>query len=145
MTVLTLRKPTSFRLDPGRLAAHSMACGAPRGFDNRHPGGFAAAVAARFAEAWEAGAIVAPPQVRVVLYALAFDALMVAVRENDMPPGVSWPLRQVATVSFEADEVAVFGDESFAACCNALREVLRRAEDLVPALDAIAQAVDRAA
>jgi len=40
-------------------------------------------------------------------------------------------------VSFDVDEVARFGDETFEACCGTLRELLRRADRLLPALAAI--------
>jgi hypothetical protein len=120
MTVLTMREATRFRLDSGRLAADLIERGVePCGFDSRHQGGFAAAVAARFAEAWEAGAILAPPEVRAVLYRLDSSAMILALRETELPPTVRWPLRQVATVSFDVDEVACFGDESFGECCSA--------------------------
>jgi hypothetical protein len=146
MTVLTMNHSTRLRLDSGRLAADLIGRGVePCGFDNHHEGGFAAAVAARFADAWEAGAILAPPEVTAVLYPLGSRALILALRENQLPPTVRWPLRQVATVSFDVDEIACFGDESFGECCNALRELLRRAEALVPALAAMCAVEDRAA
>src|SRR4029077_3411965 len=147
MTVLTLRKATRFRLDRGRLAADLIARGVePCGFDKQHRAASPPPPSQHTSpRRGTRGRSSRRTQVRVVLYALDLDALIVAVRENDLPPGVRWPLRQVATVSFEADEVADFGDESFGGCCNALRELLRRAEDLVPALDTIGPAVDQAA
>jgi hypothetical protein len=146
MTVLTLKAPARFRLYRDRLAADLIERGIePWGFDNQHPGGFAAAVASRFAEARESGAILAPVGVKVFLYPLGSNALILALREAELPPAVGWPLRQVATVSFEVDEVACFGDESFGECCRGLEELLRRAESLMPALAAVCSVGDQAA
>lgn len=146
MTVITLSTPARFRLDSARFGAGLIDRGAePCGFDNRHPGGFAVAVAARFADAWESGAILTPPGVTVSLYPLGFSALILALRENDLPRAVEWPLRQVSTVSFDVDEVACFGDESFEECCSTLRELLRRADRLLPALAAMRSCDQRAA
>lgn len=146
MTVINIRSATRFRLDPGRLAADLIGRGIePCGFDSREEAGFAVAVAARFTQAWDSGAILAPPEVTPVLYPVGRGALILALRENDLPPSVPWPLRQISTVSFEVDEVACYGDESFGECCTALRELLRRADSLLPALRALAGAADRAA
>jgi len=54
MTVLTISATARFRLDPARFGAELIGRRIePCGFDRRHPGGFAAAVAARFADAWD--------------------------------------------------------------------------------------------
>jgi hypothetical protein len=146
MTILTPKATGRFRLDRDRLAAHLIDRGIePCGFDNHHEGGFAAAVADRFADAWTSGAILGPPEVTATLYPLDSDALILALRERELPPTVPWPLRQVATASFDVDEVACFGDESFGECCGALAELVRRAEVLLPALAAVCSSGQQAA
>lgn len=146
MTVITMSTRTRFRLDSARFAADLIDRRIePCGFDSRHPGGFAVAVAARFADAWDSGAILAPPGVTGSLYPLGSNALILALREEELPLSVEWPLRQVAMVSFDVDEVACFGDESYGECCSALRELLRRADRLLPALAAIGSCEQRAA
>jgi hypothetical protein len=146
MTVLTMQASAHFRLEPGRLADHLLAQDIePCGIDGAHEGGFAAAITARFEDAREAGAILAPPGVEAHIYPLGYEALILAVRETQLPPTARWPLRQVATFAFDPGEVAGFGDESFEACCTALRELLRRAEALLPALAAVGAAEGHAA
>jgi hypothetical protein len=104
------------------------------GFDQHHERGFAHAVRERFDDACDAGAILCPANIRVGLHALSPIALMVVVREREMPDTVKWPLRQLATVAFDVDEVGGYGDDSFAECCATIRELLRRADALLPAL-----------
>ena len=146
MTLLTLNASNRFRLDPGRLAAYLIDGGIePYGFGGQYEGGFAAAVVARFDDAWESGAILAPPGVTAVLYSLDPTTLILALRETELPPTLRWPLRQVATFSFEVDEIACFGDESFTECCSALQELLRRADALLPDLAALCSTEDEAA
>jgi hypothetical protein len=138
MTVLTPTPTDCIRLDRDRFAAQLIDHGLdPGGFEIHHDCGFAAAVVERFEDAWGLGAILAPPEVTLTLYALGSDALILTLRERDLPPTVPWPLRQVATVSFDVDEVARFEDQSFDGCCRALEELTRRAEALLPALGAV--------
>jgi hypothetical protein len=74
----------------------------------------------------------------MVVYALDPIAMIIAVRERHLPEGVKWPLRQLATFSFDVDEVACLGDERFSECCAAIRELVRRGNALLPELAALA-------
>jgi hypothetical protein len=128
-----------FRLDADRLARFSFEPGDEVfGLDPWHEGGPAAAVASRFADALAAGAVLAPPGVEPALYPIGRGSLVLGIREHHLPEGAGWPLRQVATLPFEVEEVACPADETFAECCAAIRELLRRAEALLPGLAAMA-------
>lgn len=129
-----------FGLDAERLARFLFERGDdPFGLDRHDEEGLSGALVRRFADAAEAGAILGPPEVTAVLYPLAHDGLILALRERRFPEDVRWPLRQASTFCFEAREVACLHDESFAECCKALRELLARADRLLPALAAIAE------
>lgn len=133
------RFPARFHLDSGRLAAHILAGeGALFGFDADHEGGPAAAVLERFYVAQAADAIRGPLDAKAMVYPLSARALIVAVREFPAPAAhVTWPCRQVATYSFDADEIAPPGDACFEACVDGLAELLARADALLPDLHAI--------
>jgi hypothetical protein len=122
-----------FRLDGGRLASHLIASGGERfGIDSDDERGFAAAVATRFADAKQAEAIRGPAELEVMVYAINPHGLIVALRERELPSERRLPLRQLATYSFDADEVACYGDERFEECCAAINELLDRANALLP-------------
>jgi hypothetical protein len=130
--------PGRFRLDADRLARFSFERGDEVfGLDLLHPGGPAAALAARFADAVQAGAVLAPTGVKAVLYPVGRGSLVLAVRPRER---ASRPPRQVASFSFAVEEVACPADETFRECCEAIRELLRRAEALLPGLAAMAGA-----
>ncbi|HEV7805435.1 MAG TPA: hypothetical protein VGO80_06440 [Solirubrobacteraceae bacterium] len=64
--------------------------------------------------------------------------MIIAVRELTPPAGVPWrALRQIASMSIEAHDIGEYGDETFAAACQALDEILRVASGLVPSLRAL--------
>lgn len=139
MSNATDHETRRFGLDADRLARFLFERGEESfGIDPRDEDGFGRAIASRFADAEEAGAIDGPEGVEVVLYPVASECLIVTVRELKIPHEVPWPLRQVATLSFDPDEVACRGDETFAECCRAIRELLRRADALLPGLRALA-------
>lgn len=141
MHTTTDKETRRFGLDAERLAKFLFERGDdPLGLDRHDEGGLSGAVVRRFADAEEAGAILGPPGVTAVLYPLAHDGLILALREKRFPDGVRWPLRQVSTFCFEAREVACPHDETFAECCKALRELLARADLLLPPLSAVAAA-----
>ena len=127
-----------FRLDCGRLAGHLIASDGERfGIDSEDERGFAAAVATRFADAKQAGAIGGPAELEVMVYATNPHGLIVALRERELPNDRRLPLRQLATYSFDADEVACYGDERFEECCAAINELLDRANALLPSFTAM--------
>jgi hypothetical protein len=127
-----------FGLDADRLARFLFERGDDVfGLDPHDEQGLSGALVRRFADAGEAGALLGPPGVTAVLYPLAHDGLILALREQRFPVDVRWPLRQVSTFCFEAREVACPHDESFAECCKALRELLARADLLLPAFSAL--------
>lgn|GEM_PF-5757960 len=129
-----------FGLDAERLARFHFERGDEVfGLDLLHGGGRAAAVAACFADALEAGAIISPEGVEPVLRPVGRDSLVLAVRERRLPEGVGRPRCQVLTVPFRVREVASATDETFAGCCATLRRLLRLAERLLPGLAAIAR------
>ncbi|HEX8959847.1 MAG TPA: hypothetical protein VF770_08495 [Solirubrobacterales bacterium] len=132
--------PQRFHLDSARLAAHLVAEEDELFGFGEHEHGHAAAIASRFRDAEEAGAIYGPPEIEVVPYAVDHETLILAIRERELPRGLPWPLRQVATLSFEASEIASFGDASFEACRAGLAELLERANALLPHLAAIGAA-----
>jgi hypothetical protein len=127
----------AFRLDSGRLAAHVVASeGELLGIDNEHEGGFAAAIADRFWQAADAGAIRCPDGIEVQLYVLRGDGLLVAVREREGRPPEA-PLRQVAGYALEARDVACPFDERFEESCEAIAHLLEEADGLLSALAAL--------
>jgi hypothetical protein len=107
------------------------------GFDCDADGDFAAAVLSRFEDALEAGAIIGPPDTEVVMYAIGPDALVLAIRECELPEGLRWPLRQVATFGFDADEIACFGEDTYTECCSAMGELVKWPSLLLPGLRAL--------
>jgi hypothetical protein len=142
----TYRSSERFRLHTSRLAARILAAEAGLfGFDCSEDEGMARSITARFMEAVNAGAIIAPGDARMVVYPLGPRQLIVAVRESRILPGRSGPpARQVATCGFDADEIARPGDATFDACADGLLELTERANDLLPYLRALGRA-DRAA
>jgi len=130
-----------FWLDSARLA--SFVIGGEEelfGFDSAYEGGFARGVASRFRDAGEAGAIVGPGELEVVLYAVNSESLIVAVRERELPHVLDVPLRQLATYSFDAIDVVSYGDDSFEECCNGITTLLERANQLLPSFAALREA-----
>jgi hypothetical protein len=139
MLQTTDQETRRFGFDADRLAKFLFERGEESfGIDPCDEDGLGRAIANRFNDAEEAGAIDGPVGVRVVLYPVAEECLIVTVRERKVPHEVPWPLRQVATFSFDPEEVACRGDETFAECCRAIRELLRRADALLPGLRALA-------
>ncbi|MBS1895600.1 MAG: hypothetical protein JST59_30235 [Actinobacteria bacterium] len=131
-----------FWLDSARLAAHVISSEEELfGIDNEHEGGFAAAIAERFWQALDAEAIRGPEGVEVNLYVLGDDCLMVAVREREGQPPA--PLRQVASYSLEARDVACPFDETFEECRAAIAHLLEHANGLLPGLAALRAAEAR--
>lgn len=127
-----------FRLDPERFASQLIASGQEMfGIDSDDDRGFAAAVSTRFDDAKQAEAILGPEELEVMVYAINPHGLIVAVRERELPSDFRLPLRQLATFSFDATEVACYGDESFEECCAAINELLDRANDLLPSFMAL--------
>ena len=98
--------------------------------------GFAAAIAARFDDAIRAEAVRGPADIEAAVYPVGRDLLIVAVREMD--PGL--PQRQLASICFEAREIACFGDERFAECCVGIEALLERANELLPSFFAMREA-----
>jgi hypothetical protein len=134
-----------FWLDSARLATYVI-CGEEElfGFDSAYEGGFARGIASRFRDAEEAGAIVGPGELEVVLYALDAESLILAVRERELPHHLNTPMRQLATYSFDATDVVSYGDDSFEECCNGIAAILERANELLPSLAALREAELRA-
>lgn len=125
-----------FALHRARLAAHLIAQDGPVfGFDTvgdeTRP---ASAVVGRFYTAQAADAISSPPDAKMMVYPLSGRALIVTVREIPPAPHLSWPLRQMATHSFDVDEVAPPGATSFDSYYRGLAELLERANTLLPDL-----------
>lgn len=130
-----------FWLDSARLATFVISGEEELfGFDSAYEGGFARGVASRFRDAEEAGAIVGPGELEVVLYALDSESLIVAVRERELPRYLDAPMRQLATYSFDATDVVSYGDDSFKECCNGIAALLERANELLPSLAALREA-----
>jgi hypothetical protein len=107
------------------------------GFSSAPSVHFGEAIVARFEEAERAKAILGPPGVQPVLYPIARDWLIAAVRERSCEES---PRRQIATRSFDAFEVACPGDERFEECCAGIEAVLERADALLPAFRAMRRA-----
>lgn len=130
-----------FRFNESRFAKFLLERGdVVVGIESHHEGGFCAAVASRFRDAVEGGAIDGLPGVEPIIYAVRPDSLILAVRDASLPLGSEWPLAQVASHAFEVDEVACFGDETYTECCAAIRELVRRANRLLPPLAMLAAA-----
>jgi hypothetical protein len=130
-----------FWLDAGRLAAYVISNEEePFGFDSSDERGFAAAIASRFDDAHEAGAIGGPSDLEVIVYALAAESLIVAVRERELPSHLKKSLRQLATFSFDATDVACFGDDRFEECCAGIAALLERANQLLPSFALLCEA-----
>jgi hypothetical protein len=106
------------------------------GTDNEHEAGFAAAIADRFWQAVDAGAIRCPDGIEVQLYVLRDDCLLVAVREREGGPPEA-RLRQVAGHALDAGAVACPFDETFEECREAIAHLLEEANGLLPALGAL--------
>ena len=125
-------KSARFRLDQERLASHLIVVEESCfGINSRHRDSFAAAVAERFQNALEANAIEGPDGFSLALYTVHGDGLLAgAIVYLDSPR----PVDRDATFFFAPEEVACFGDERFDECCQALRQILRRANDLLPGL-----------
>jgi hypothetical protein len=132
-----------FTLDRDRLAEHLIETyGEPWGFDSSDERGFAAAIASRFHDALDAKAIIGPSELQPIVYAIASDSLIVALREGELPNHLAFPLRQVATYSFETSAVACPGDQSFEECCCGLLELLDQANALLPSFAALRRGED---
>lgn len=126
-----------FALDRERFAAATREeYGEPEGIDSDYEGGIARALEYRFHDAREAGAIVGPPGVEVIVYGFD-DSLIVAVREVDLPRNLPVALRQLATYSFEIKYVLDHRDKSFEEACAAIEELLGKANALLPSFDAL--------
>lgn len=106
------------------------------GIDLLAESGFAAAIECRFCDAGEAEAIVAPPGLEVIVYALS-DSLIVAVREVEVPVRLPVNLRQLATISFETKYVADSGNDSFEEACAVIEALFERASALLPSFRAM--------
>jgi hypothetical protein len=100
-------------------------------------GGLAAAIVSYFDDAHDCGAIGGIPDVQVVVYAVGFDSVLIAVRERDTDFSVAVPQRQVARWSIETSDLMEFGNDSFDEACAALEEILRLASGLLPTLRAM--------
>jgi hypothetical protein len=138
MSRSTTTEPERFRLDPARLAAHVIASeDEVFGIDEEHEGGLAVAIARRFRQAEEAGAILGPARLEAVVYAIHGDTLIVAIRERDASAVAGGPLRQIASLSLDAGDVACPLDHSFEECCAAIAHLLEEASALLPCLAAL--------
>jgi hypothetical protein len=135
-----------FRLDRTRLRAYLVTDGDTDGDDDTDPEGISSAshsalptaIASYFSGVIDAGAVVGIADVEVVVYECVDDALIITVRELMPPTGVPWrALRQIASMSIEAHDIAEHGDETFAAACQTLDEILGIASGLVPSLRAL--------
>jgi hypothetical protein len=137
MSASTATPAERFWLDSGRLAAYIIDTEVELfGIDNDQEGGFASAIAARFWEAADAGAIRCPDGIEVQLYVLPRHSLLVAVREREGRPPAA-PLRQVAGYALDATAVACPFDETFEECREAIARLLEEANGLLPALAAL--------
>jgi hypothetical protein len=142
MSTSTATGTERFSLDSARFAAHLILSEEELlGIDEEHEGGLAVAIARRFRQAGEAEAIEGPSDLEVVVYAIHGDGLIVAVRERgDAKVAAAGPLRQIASYSLDAGEVASPLDHSFDGCCAAIAHLLEEATRLVPTLTALRSA-----
>jgi hypothetical protein len=106
------------------------------GIESGFEGGVARALEYRFHDAREAGAILCPPGLEVIVYGLD-DSVIVAVREEELAFHLPVALRQLATYSFEIKYVLDQDDESFEEACAAIEELLARANALRPSFEAL--------
>lgn len=128
---------TDFALDRERFArATREELGALEGMFAGWEGGVAAALSSRLDDAREAGAIIGPPGLELIAYAVG-DSVIVAVREEEPPWGLPVALRQLATYSFETKYVFNPEDESFEEACEAIEELLGRASALLASFEAM--------
>jgi hypothetical protein len=133
-----------FWLDAGRLSAYVISNEEELfGFESSDERGFAAAVASRFDDAHEAAAIRGPSNLEVIVYAHRDETLIVAVRERELPSYLKEPLRQLASFSFDATDVARFGDDRFEECCAGITALLERANQLLPSFALLCEAEGR--
>jgi hypothetical protein len=129
--------PDSFALDRERFgAATREGFGELEGIDGYCEGGVAMALTRRFGDAREAGAIIGPPGVEVIVYGIE-DSLIVALREEELPIELPVAMRQLATISFETKHVLNSADQSFEEACAAIEELLARASALLPSFAAL--------
>ena len=129
--------PTSFTLDRRRFAGLVRKdLGELTGIEAGFEGGIAAALDSRFRDALDAGAISSPPGIEAIVYGLD-DALIVAVREVDLPRDLPFSLRQLATNSIETKYIIDHRDGSFDELCAALDELLSKASALLPSFEAM--------
>jgi hypothetical protein len=137
------RTDAPFRLDRERLRAYLTEehKSEPR-LEIGGPGGVAGAIDTRVSDAYDAGALSGPENVELETYAVD-DALVVAVREDQVDPGNPAYRRQVATYSIESRYLSD-PDTSETACFTAIEAVLARADRLVPTLRLL-QDAERAA
>jgi hypothetical protein len=135
-----------FRLDRSLLREYLITDGETDSDDDTDPEGISShshstlptAIASYFSQAIDADAVVGVADVEVVVYECAGDALIITVRELTPPTGVPWRAqRQIASMSIEAHDIGEYGDETFAAACETLDEILRIASRLVPSLRAL--------
>jgi hypothetical protein len=126
----------AFSLDHTKFREHlEREYGEPAGLDTLpDEGGLPVALAQRLKDAHDCNAIHGPHNTVVQAYPLD-DALLISVREVEDPPEV--PLRQIATHAFQVNHIARRRDESFAACCEAIEELLTHATELLPLLRAL--------
>lgn len=135
-----------FRLDLERFSKYLIERYAePFGFCSHDERGFAAAVMSRFDDAVEAQAVGGPAAVLPVVYPVGTDSLILALRDRDNPSVGGGPACQLATLSFEANEVACFGDERYSECCAGVEALLAIATSLLPSFAALRRIEDPAA
>jgi hypothetical protein len=134
----TMQTPVceAFSLDHPKFREHlERVYGEPADLDALpEDGGLPVALAQRLKDARDCDAIRGPQNTVVYAYPLA-DSLLISVREREDPPDV--PLRQIAAHAFDINHIARRRDESFAACCSAIEEVLAHATELLPLLRAL--------
>lgn len=109
----------------------------PFGFCAHDERGFAAAVRSRFDDAVDAQAVGGPAGIQPSVYPVGSDNLILALRDSDLSLPGEAPLCQIATFSFEAGEVACYGDERFSECCEGVEALLEKATSLLPAFAAL--------
>jgi hypothetical protein len=109
----------------------------PFGFCAHDERGFASAVRSRFDDAVDAQAVGGPAGIQPIVYPVGADDLILALRDSEFSTPGEAPVCQVATFSFEASEVACYGDERFSECCEGISALLERATSLLPAFAAL--------